>query len=65
MKKFTIIADVTISVYTVVEAETLEDAIEIAKDRDLMPIIQDGSYKAEDTLMTDELDGMPTNFREE
>ena len=65
MKKFKIIVDVIISVYTVIEAETLEEAIKIAKDRDLMHIIQDGSCKKEDTFMTDELDGMPFNFREE
>lgn len=62
--KFKLTANVTISVYTEVEADTLEEAIEIAKERELMGIAQTGCDTEEDTWLCDELDGMPENIQE-
>ena len=64
MNKFLLTAKVTISVYTKVEAETLEEAIRIAEDRDLMPIVHSGGETAEDTWMCDELDGVAEDIEE-
>jgi len=64
MNKFILTAKVTISVYTEVEAETLEEAMRIAEDRDLMPVIHSGGETAEDTWMCDELDGVPEFIEE-
>ena len=63
MKKFALTSQITISLYTEVEAETLEEAIEIAKERDLMAIARTGGETEEDTWMADELDGMPVNIK--
>ena len=62
MKQFLISAKVVVSVYTRVEAETLEEAIEIAQERELMGIAQTGCDTEEDTWLCDELDGMPENI---
>ena len=62
MTKFRLTANVTISVYTEVEADTLEEAIEIAKERDLMVIVGTGGDTKTNAWMTDELDGMPENI---
>lgn len=65
MKEFNLTAKMTISVYTKVEANTLNEAIEIAKEKEIMPIIQDGSYNSNDCWMTDELDGVVFDITEE
>lgn len=65
MPYFNLTANVTISMYTTVEAETLEQAIEIAKERDLMSIAHDGYDKQEETWMADEIDGQPENIHVE
>ena len=62
MKKFALTAEIAISLYTEVEAETLEEAIEIAEERDLMAIVGTGGETKSDTWMADELDGMPENI---
>jgi acyl-CoA reductase-like NAD-dependent aldehyde dehydrogenase len=41
MPQYNLNAKVTISLYTVVEADSLEEAIEIANERNVMAIIQD------------------------
>ena len=64
MKKFALTAEITISLYTEVEAETLEEAIEIAEERDLMTVVGTGGETKYDTWMSDELDGMPENITE-
>lgn len=58
------IANVTISVYTEVEANTLKEAIEIAQERELMGITQSGCDTEEDAWLCDELDGVPENIFE-
>jgi hypothetical protein len=64
MNNFLLTAKVTISVYTEVEAETLKEAMRIAEERDLMPVIHSGGQTAEDTWMCDELDGVPEYIEE-
>jgi len=64
MKTFNIVADVTISVYTEVEAETLEEAIEIAEDRNLMETLCDVGVNPEEEWVTTELNWLPENIRE-
>jgi hypothetical protein len=64
MKEFLISAKVTISVYTKVEAETLEEAIEIAVDRTPMSIIPDGVDNENENWMVDEIDGIPFDLHE-
>jgi hypothetical protein len=64
MKTFELTAEVTISVYTKVEAETLEEAIQIADDRNLMQLIHGGTQDENDEWVCDELDGMAFNIHE-
>ncbi|KYG76405.1 hypothetical protein [Roseivirga spongicola] len=64
MNKYLLTANVTISVYTEVEAENLAEAMRIAEERDLMPIVHSGGETQEDTWMCDELDGVPENITE-
>lgn len=61
-KKFALTAEMTISLYTEVQAETLEEAIEIAKERELMTVVSTGGDTKYDSWMSDELDGMPENI---
>ena len=65
MKEFLISAKVTISVYTKVEAETLEEAIEIANNRTPMAIIANGGDDEHENWMADEIDGEPFDLHEE
>jgi len=64
MKEFLISAKVTVSVYTKVEAETLEEAIEIANDRTPMSIIANGGDNEDENWMLDEIDGEPFDLHE-
>lgn len=65
MKKFTIGAKVTISVYTHVEANSLEEAIEIANYRPTMSIVRDGSTDSSYEWIATEIDGEPFDLKEE
>lgn len=56
---FTISAKVTISVYTKVDAESIEEAIEIANDRTPMSILPNGGDNERENWMLDEIDGEP------
>jgi hypothetical protein len=64
MKTFHLTCKLGISAYTIVEANNLEDAIEIANDRQLMQIVNSGDT-ADDTWMVDELDGTPYDIHED
>jgi hypothetical protein len=58
MKKFSLSAKVTISVYTEVEAETPEDAVNIANKRE----VEDSEFRGENkniAWISDEFDGVP------
>lgn len=62
MKTFELTATFTISGYTKVEAETLEEAIEIADNRPTMGIVTSGADTEDDSWMIDEIDGEPENI---
>ena len=64
MKTFELSANVTISVYTKVEADTLEQAIAIANDRSLMQIVHDGTQDELEEWVCDELDGETQDVHE-
>lgn len=63
--KYKLTAQVIISVYTDVEADSLEEAIKIAEERNLMSIVSNGGDTKEDSWMCNELDGYPKNIHEE
>ena len=65
MKTFKLTAKITISVYTDIEAETIEEAIRISNEKELMSIVNNGFDTPENAWMADELDGSPYNIREE
>lgn len=65
IKTFKFAGKVTISVYTTVEAETLEDALEIANEKALMDITHTGGATEETEWMADELDGEVFDIHEE
>jgi len=65
MKEFLISAKVIISVYTKVEAETLEEAISIAEERTPMSIIPNGGDNEHENWMVDEIDGTPYELHED
>ena len=64
MPKFALVADVTISVHTVVEADTLEEAKSIAEARSLARVKDDSDADAVWST-SGELDGTPENIRVE
>lgn len=63
--KYKLTAQMTISIYTEVEANSLEEAIEIAQEREPMGIVSNGGDSKEDSWMCDELDGYPKNITQE
>jgi hypothetical protein len=65
MREYLISAKVTVSVYTKVNAETLEEAIEIANDRTPMAIIANGGDNEEENWMLNEIDGEPFDLQEQ
>jgi len=66
METFRFTASLTISTYTSVEAETLEEALQIAKQRhDLMSIASNNGDSEDEVWMIDELDGYPYNIQPE
>lgn len=65
MKTFTISANVTISTYTKVEADTLEEAIKMASERDFMEIPYNNYHTEDEFWMVDEIDGTPYDLHED
>lgn len=63
MKDFNLTATITISVYTIVKAHTLEEAIKIAKDKTPMDIVPTGGDNVIDNWMCDEIDGEPYDIK--
>ena len=58
--EFNFSAKITITTYTTVEAGTVEEAIEIAKERmDMMSVHSNNGDSPEEVWMIDELDGTP------
>ncbi len=66
MAEFLFHAEVTVSAFTVVEADSLEEATRIAKDRDDVVLggIQSGAEETEQWVIED-ADGFPNNIRYE
>lgn len=64
MKEYRLKSKITISAYTVVEADTLEEAIEIAKSRDTIDYINTSRYNTKDTWISEEVDGEPFDIQE-
>lgn len=62
--KYKLTALVTISVYTEIEANSLDEAIEIGLERDMCSITTTGGDTEEDVWMCDELDGSPYHIEE-
>lgn len=68
MKRYTVNATVTISIYTEVEAESEEEALELAEGREmcsLVPPSRMGSRSDEVWCHCGELDGTPQDLRVE
>jgi len=57
MKKYKFTGTLTISAFTEVEAETPEEALRIAEERDNMMIVHDGNNNKNECWMVDDLDG--------
>ena len=66
-KKFEIVAKMTITVFTNIEADTLEEAIELAKERtDYMSVVTNSGDSADEVwMLPEELDGMPYDLYED
>lgn len=65
MAEFAVYAHVTCTAFTLVEAETAEDAIKIAKDRGVVLGGVGSGADSSDTFVIDEADGEPENIRVE
>lgn len=64
--EFLLTAKMTISVYTKVEADTIEEAIKIADKRtDYMSITSNNGDSEDEVWMVDELDGTPYDIHED
>lgn len=62
MSEFNLTCEVTVSAYTVVEADSLEEAIKVAEDRD---VVIGGACSGESehySWIIEEADGGPTNI---
>lgn len=65
MPEFTFAAEVTVSAMTVVEADTLADALRIAQTRGVViGGLSSGADNTEDWII-DDADGEPVNIRQE
>ncbi len=62
---FKLTGQVTISTFTEVEADSLEEAIYNVKNRGMCDVHIDSCYSEEDCWMIDELDGYPYNIKQE
>lgn len=64
MKTYQLSASVTVSAYTEVEANSLEEAIEIAKGRSVLIGDERSGVFVDEMWAIDEADGEPTNIHE-
>lgn len=64
MAKFNLVGVVTVSTYTTIEADSLEEALELAERRhDMMHISSNNADSPEDVWMIDEIDGTPYKIK--
>ena len=64
MPKFELSCSVTVSAYTRVKANTLEEAITIAKDREMAIGGIHNRDEVDDVWIVDDIDGLPMNIHE-
>lgn len=64
MPKFTLGCEVTVSAYTTVEADTLEQAIALADDRQMVTGGIGSGADEDEQWIVDEIDGAPQNIHE-
>lgn len=64
MPKFKLEGRVKISIYTTVEADTLEEAIEIAKCRDIEQYSYGEKVQSDRVWVSDDFDGFPVDITE-
>jgi len=65
MRKYNLTGTVTITIYTKVEADSLEEAIEIAEDRSIESYRWGDKAQEQNVWIVEEYDGMPMNIRNE
>lgn len=65
MKTFDLVGKVTISVYTSVKANSLEEAIKIAKDRDIEKDNWSDKCQHEEVWVNDDYDGEVEQIEED
>jgi hypothetical protein len=65
MANYKLSATVTISIYTNVEADSLEEAIAIAENRGIEQYNWSDKDQSNDIWVAEEFDGMATNIKEE
>ena len=63
-KKYQLSGVVTISIFTEVEANSLEEAIQIAESRDIEAYRFGDKEQASESWVSEEFDGMPNKIRE-
>ncbi len=61
--EYRLTAEITVSAYTTVEADSLEQALKIAEDREAE--IKEGSSDPSEYWLVEEIDGVPRNIRNE
>lgn len=62
MPKFSLNCEVTVSAYTVVEAATLEEAIELSRERDVRLDFNGAGTDENSEWLIEEADGCPKNI---
>jgi hypothetical protein len=66
MKEFNLTAKITITAFTTIEAESLEEAIKLANERqDMMSIASNNGDTPDVSWMIEELDGVPYDIKSE
>jgi len=64
MKKYQLSGAVTISIFTEVEANSLEEAIQIAENREIEAYRFGDKEQASEAWVSEDFDGMPDKIRE-
>ena len=64
MKTYQLSALVTVSIYTKIEAESLEEAIEKSKEREIQKFVYGNSGQSEECWVCDDFDGEPKSITE-
>ena len=63
-KEYNLVAKITVTTFTTVEANSEEEAIQKGKERQsLMSVVSNNGDSEEDVWMVEELDGMPYDIK--